>query len=137
MAKDIYHEHVKTALIKDGWTITDDPLSLRVGKVELEADLGAERWIAAEKGIEKIAVEIKSFQRASVVYSFHEAVGQYRNYGRIIRQKEPDRQLFLAITEVIEKIFMAEEFFREAIEEDGIKLIVFDKNKKEITQWKK
>jgi hypothetical protein len=27
-AKDIYHETVKNALIKDGWTITDDPLKL-------------------------------------------------------------------------------------------------------------
>ena len=27
-AKDIYHEHVKNALEKDGWTITDDPLKL-------------------------------------------------------------------------------------------------------------
>ncbi len=33
MAKDIYHEHVKAALIKDGWTITDDPLVLRKGKI--------------------------------------------------------------------------------------------------------
>jgi hypothetical protein len=24
-AKDIIHDSVKTALIKDGWTITDDP----------------------------------------------------------------------------------------------------------------
>lgn len=70
--------------------------------------------------MEKIAVKIKNFQRASIVYSFHKADGQYRNYGRIIRQKEPDHQLFLAITEVIEKIFMTKEFFREAIEEDDI-----------------
>ncbi len=27
-AKDIYHDVVKQALIKDGWTITDDPLRL-------------------------------------------------------------------------------------------------------------
>jgi len=46
-------------------------LSLKKGRVELEADLGAECWIAAEKGIEKIAVEIKGFIKASVVYSFH------------------------------------------------------------------
>ncbi|MBA4182514.1 MAG: fatty-acid synthase, partial [Acidobacteria bacterium] len=25
-AKDIYHDTVKNALIKDGWTITHDPL---------------------------------------------------------------------------------------------------------------
>ncbi|NMG60676.1 XisH protein, partial [Geitlerinema sp. P-1104] len=24
-ARDIYHEQVKTALIREGWTITDDP----------------------------------------------------------------------------------------------------------------
>ena len=28
MAKDIYHEIVKQALIKDGWTITNDPYFL-------------------------------------------------------------------------------------------------------------
>ncbi|MFN9868505.1 MAG: element excision factor XisH family protein, partial [Pseudanabaena sp.] len=27
-AKDIYHDNVCNALIKDGWTITDDPLVL-------------------------------------------------------------------------------------------------------------
>jgi len=26
MAKDIFHEDVKEALVKDGWEITDDPL---------------------------------------------------------------------------------------------------------------
>ncbi|HAX76056.1 MAG TPA: fatty-acid synthase [Cyanobacteria bacterium UBA11372] len=30
-AKDLYHDTVRTALIKDGWTITDDPFKLRVG----------------------------------------------------------------------------------------------------------
>ena len=29
MAKDIYHDPVKEALIKDGWTITHDPLLFR------------------------------------------------------------------------------------------------------------
>lgn len=28
-AKDLYHEHVKNALIKDGWEITSDPLTIR------------------------------------------------------------------------------------------------------------
>ena len=119
MAKDIYHEHVKTALIKDGWTITDDPLVLIKGKVELEADLGAERWIAAEKGLEKIAVEIKSFRRVSVVYSFHEAVGQYRNYGRIIRQKEPERMLFLAVPIPIFRTFKKKNSFGKLSKRTG------------------
>lgn len=28
MAKDLYHNAVRNALIKDGWTITHDPLRL-------------------------------------------------------------------------------------------------------------
>ncbi|MEC4985257.1 MAG: element excision factor XisH family protein [Oscillatoria sp. PMC 1068.18] len=31
-AKDIYHDPVKKALIKDNWVITDDPLTLTMGK---------------------------------------------------------------------------------------------------------
>lgn len=40
-AKDIYHETVKTALTKDGWTITDDPFKLKWGLRELFVELGA------------------------------------------------------------------------------------------------
>jgi hypothetical protein len=39
-ARDIYHEIVKRALIKDGWTITDDPLTLKFGETELYVDQG-------------------------------------------------------------------------------------------------
>ena len=28
MARDLFHDIVKEALIKDGWTITNDPLTL-------------------------------------------------------------------------------------------------------------
>ncbi|MCP4701964.1 MAG: hypothetical protein GY862_34660 [Gammaproteobacteria bacterium] len=61
-AKDMYHYVVKTALEKDGWTITDDPLIIQVDqKRSLYIDLGAENLLAAEKTGQKIAVEIKSF----------------------------------------------------------------------------
>jgi len=61
MARDLFHNAVKNALIKDGWQITDDPLFLKVGGVEFYIDLGAEKLIAAERNNKKIAVEIKSF----------------------------------------------------------------------------
>jgi hypothetical protein len=44
-AKDHYHETVKNALIKDGWTITHDPLILRLSKKKLYIDLGAEQLL--------------------------------------------------------------------------------------------
>ncbi len=31
-AKDIYHDVVRTALEKDGWAITADPLTLKIGR---------------------------------------------------------------------------------------------------------
>jgi hypothetical protein len=46
---DLYHEPVKHALIKDGWTITDDPFIIEYKGLRLYADLGAEKPIAAEK----------------------------------------------------------------------------------------
>lgn len=41
-AKDIFHDCVKHALIKDGWIVTDDPLSLKIGKKDLFIDLAEE-----------------------------------------------------------------------------------------------
>jgi predicted RecB family endonuclease len=67
MAKDLFHQAVKQALIKDGWTITSDPLIIRIERVKLEIDL------AAEKDEQKIAVEVKSFINPSVITDFHNA----------------------------------------------------------------
>lgn len=46
--RDIYHDTVKRALQKAGWTITHDPFPLQIGNKRLSADLGAERIIGAE-----------------------------------------------------------------------------------------
>jgi len=59
--RDIYHNAVKNGLVKDGWTITHDPLKVELGGARLYIDLGAEQVIGAEKGTRKIAVEIKTF----------------------------------------------------------------------------
>jgi endonuclease IV len=58
MAKDIYHQIVKEALEKDGWLITHDPYLLnRNSKSKpYEIDLGAEKILIAERGVEHIAV---------------------------------------------------------------------------------
>lgn len=79
-AKDIYHEIVKQALIKNDWTITDDPLRLTIGGRSLYVDLGAEKLIAAQKGNQKIAVEIKSFLSLSPIKDLENALGQYILY---------------------------------------------------------
>lgn len=50
MAKDIYHNHVKEALEKDGWIITADPYILNYADTRFDVDLGAEKLIEATKG---------------------------------------------------------------------------------------
>lgn len=66
-AKDLYHDVVRNALIKEVWTVTHDPLRLQWGPKDLYVDLGAERLLAAEKPGHKIAVEVKSFVGPSIV----------------------------------------------------------------------
>ncbi|MBM82483.1 MAG: hypothetical protein CMJ78_18110 [Planctomycetaceae bacterium] len=63
--RDQYHQSVVNALKKDGWLITDDPLTLEFAGKLIGIDLGAEKLFAAEKGNEQVALEIKSFQSAS------------------------------------------------------------------------
>ena len=77
MAKDIFHQQVKEALINDGWEITHDPYILRAEEIEYEVDLGAEQLIAASRNTEKVLIEIKSFLRQSKTYEMHQALGQF------------------------------------------------------------
>jgi hypothetical protein len=76
-AKDIFHEAVKRGLQKEGWVITHDPLVIKFGKDKMSIDLGAEKILAAERGTEKIAVEIKSFLGDSELFDYHAALGQF------------------------------------------------------------
>jgi len=77
-AKDLFHEAVKRGLEKDQWMITDDPLELEWEEVKVKIDLAAERLIAAKRGEEKIAVEVKSFIETSTISDFHTALGNAR-----------------------------------------------------------
>jgi hypothetical protein len=134
-AKDKFHEVVKTALAKDQWLVTDDPLTLKFGRADLYVDLGAERMLAAQKGEQKIAVEVKSFIGPSAVSEFHLALGQYRNYQRVLRRTEPERLLYLAVSDDVYNTIFQLELIQLAIEEDEIRLLIFDPAKEEISQW--
>jgi len=90
-AKDIFHDCVKNSLVKAGWTITHDPFRIRLTRKNLFVDLGAERLIAADRGTEKIAVEIKSFTRASDIKDLEDALGQFILYERLLLRYAPER----------------------------------------------
>ncbi|NEO53157.1 MAG: fatty-acid oxidation protein subunit alpha [Okeania sp. SIO3B5] len=135
-AKDIFHDAVKNALIKENWTITDDPLYLEFGGVDMYVDLGAEKLIGAEKEGKKIAVEIKSFLRQSLISEFHSALGQFINYRTVLRRNQTGITLYLAISEDAYESFFTLIFTQVVVEENEIKLIVYDAKKEVIVQWK-
>ena len=134
-AKDIYHDSVKNALIKDRWTITHDPLTLRVGRKDLFVDLGAEQFLAAEKQGRKIAVEIKSFVGASEIEDLKNAVGQYVLYQNALELMEPERELYLAIRQKVYSELFEEVIGKLLLQKRQIKLIVFEPNNEVIVTW--
>ena len=136
-AKDVFHDAVKKGLEKENWVITDDPLNIRVGGVEMYIDLGAQKLIAAENNGEKIAVEVKSFIGASAISDFHTAIGQFINYRLALEEQEPERILYLAVPLVIHQTFFSLQFIQIVIVRCQIKLIVYDPVNEVIVQWKK
>lgn len=135
MSKDFFHEAVKRGLEKDQWIVTNDPLELEWEKVTVKIDLGAERLIAAERGEEKIAVEIKSFISPSAISDFHTALGQFLNYRIMLEVNEPDRLLYLAIPLEAYQTFFQTSLAQVAIKRHQLKLIVYKPLTEEIVQW--
>lgn len=135
MAKDIYHSTVRIALEKDGWKITDDPLTLKVGGRSAFVDLGAEKLFAAEKKGKRIAVEVKSFISSSPVKDLEQALGQYIMYSQVLERQNFNRLLYLAIPQSVFLDFFSEELPQLMIELNNLKLLVFDSDAQEIVKW--
>lgn len=134
-AKDIFHDAVKNALLNDAWSVSDEQFYIRSGGVEIYIDIGAEKIIAAERGSEKIAVEVKSFLGYSNITEFHVAVGQFINYRSILSDEQPDRTLYLAIPLDVYDSFFQLPFTQKIIRENNIKLIVFNSVTEVIVKW--
>ncbi|QLE57247.1 XisH family protein [Nostoc sp. TCL26-01] len=136
-AKDIYHDAVKNALIKDAWTITADPYFLQYEDAELYADLFAEKAILAEQKGQKIVVEIKSFISPSLMKDFQNALGQYILYRDILQLANKNYEIYLAIRDTIFDTFFQRKSIQAVVELHQIKFIIFNNEKEEITLWKK
>ena len=95
--KDTHHEAVRKALENDGWTITHDPMTISLSDMDLFVDLGVERFVGAQKGNEKIAIEIKTFGRNDRINKFYEALGQVLVYKLALQRERIEREIWLAI----------------------------------------
>lgn len=135
MAKDIYHETVREALITDGWTITDDPYTIPFGQHNLFVDLGAERLLVTERGTEKIVVEVKNFVGKSGIRDLENALGQYLLYRSLIERIDAGRDLLLAVPSRVDIDVLSTPVGRVAQEDYGVRVLVFDEQERKIVRW--
>ncbi|GAP95149.1 fdxN element excision controlling factor protein [Leptolyngbya sp. NIES-2104] len=89
----------------------------------------------AQKDSVQIAIEVKSFSAASVVYEFHQAIGQYIHYRMVLRQIQPDRKPYLAVPSEIYQRFFQTPFFHDSLEENQVRLLLVDPDLEEVKQW--
>lgn len=135
MADDRIKPAVVAALVKDGWTITHDPFVLQYGRVEVRMDLAAERLIAAERGADRIAVEIKSFLGPSPVADFQQALGQYGLYKALLKRTDAERTLYLAVDNDTHRDLFGREGIQAAVADFAVALLVIDLPDRTVDTW--
>ncbi|MFN5262617.1 MAG: element excision factor XisH family protein, partial [Pseudanabaena sp.] len=118
-----------------GWEVTDDPYVISYGDRFLFVDLGASGFIGLQQGNKQIAIEIKQFRGQSQVNDLEQAIGQYSLYRILLNQIDPERDLYLAISEATYNDIFDEPIGKLAIAEIPLKLVIVNLSTKEITQW--
>ena len=118
--------------------MTHDPYPIQLpDRKNLSVDLAAEKIIEAEKGSEKIAVEVKSFLSDSFMRDFYEAYGQYSFYRDFIHEQEAARTPFLAIEENVYNNNFRGQSISSFCQRHEIKIIIFNASLKTIVKWEK
>ena len=133
--KDIIHNPVKNALVKDGWTITHNPYRIPYGNEAVFIDLAAEIPLAAERNGQRIAVEVKSFIGHSPINDLYDAMGQYVVYLGILEDEDPTCRLYLALSNIVYEQMLQVRAFLKMRQVYQVPLIVVETAGKEIVQW--
>lgn len=137
--KDQIHEMVKQALTENGWQVTDDPYVISYGERFLFVDLGATkqqaRFIGAQRKGSKIAVEIKEFRGKSAMHSLEQAIGQYVLYQLLLKQLDPERIVYLAVSHIVYDEIFSEPVGELVIRELPMNLLVVNTETCEVEKW--
>ena len=97
--------------------------------------LGAEQLLAAERAERKIAVEIKSFTGLSEMSDLEKAIGQYIVYHDVLAQVEPNRELYLAVSEEVATGLFEEPIGELLLANNRVRLLVFEPDSEVIVKW--
>jgi len=133
MAKDLYHEAVKTALMKEGWKILAEEFEIKPDDaLTFFIDLQVEKFIRAEKEKRIILVEVKSFISRSNTYELHSTVGQYLVYRTALEFLELNQEIFLAVPINIFKSLFNRPFLTYLVQKYELNLLPYDPEKEEL-----
>jgi hypothetical protein len=142
--RDAIHNIIRQALIKEGWEITDDPYVISYGERFLFIDLAARldalngiagRFIGARRGNSRIAVEIKEFRGNSAIVDLEQAIGQYVLYRLLLKQVDPERELYLAVADTTFEEIFSEPIGELVMRELPMKLLIVDVEAVEVKRW--
>ena len=135
MAKDLYHDAVKTALIKDGWTIIEEGVNLQPDDNQSYfIDIMAERYLFARKKKEWIIVEVKTFGGKSDTYQLHSAIGQYITYHTALEYMALDITLYLAVPDIVYNGLLQSPFIQYLLNKYELLLMPFDPETKNLVK---
>lgn len=134
-AKDIFHQQVRRALEKDGWTVTDDPLMVFWPRTDKPLHPDGEQLLGAMKDTATIAVIVTSFLGASQITDLQYALGQFVVCRSSLHANDPARSLLLAIREDVFLALFQEPEVQELCSQEQIRLLVFNSLREEIVKW--
>jgi hypothetical protein len=134
-AKDVYHDAVKQALIKEGWLIIRENYELDYQGDSLYPDFAAEKTITATRDTEKILVEVKSFLGRSFIADLQATLGQYFMYQQVIRVQRLDFRLYLAVPADLYYNSFQTPLAQLMLQSAHINLLVFEPTQEAIQQW--
>jgi len=133
--RDQIHDAVKKALIKEGWTITDDPFRIVYEDTDVYADL---RIVKTEDGTlpqRALVIEIKGFMGDSPMHNLENALGQYELDRIYLKSVAPAEKLYLAIGASTYHEQFTRPAFAIIVTEKNLPLLVVDTEREEVVQW--
>jgi hypothetical protein len=78
---------------------------------------------------------VKSFAGPSEIDDLEKALGQYTLYAEVLERVEPDRRLYLAVSEAAFANIFDEPIGSLLIEARRLRLVVFNPEREVLTRW--
>lgn len=133
--RDHIHDAVKNALIKDGWTIVNDPYRIVYEDTDVYADLRIEKIDEAATLRRTLVIEIKGFTGDSPIHNLAAALGQYELYRIYLKMIAPEEKLYLAISATVYDEQFLRPAFAVVIVEKSVPLVIIDTESEEVVRW--